>query len=261
MEKLLQNRVVFVSGEMTMHEVIRTMRDHNISSVLVTDQDDIVAGIITERDIVQKFTLLEVKDKLQAKAFAVMTRPIFMARVSQLYEDIRDMFRTQGYRHFPVTTLDHHKKHVIGIMTVTDIASAWLLSHSKAEPKPQKPPLTILAGDEDLTKSYESLFAALGMEPDIEGHALNRLEKAVSSHIPILMDIDHVGIDMAKEYLSKVKHHGSVLILLSSDPKLVAPLQKHLHGPLMSVSLKPLDISQILRVLRQVNAYVADRSA
>jgi CBS domain-containing protein len=254
MEKSLRNRVVFISGETSMRDVIGTMRDHNISSVLVTDHSDKVAGIITERDIVQKFTLLEVADKLDSKAFAVMNRPLKMARISHLYQDIHHLFKTHGYRHFPVTTASDDRKDVIGMMTVTDIAHAWLTSSQKKEEesRDQPPFLAIVAGDDPMTTSYQMLFSSLGFHPFIEGDPRTRLEFAVARKIPILLDIDGLTLSIAKEYLVCVKHHRSLLLLLSSEPQLVQPLKQHLQGPLINISLKPLDISQILRVLQQV---------
>jgi CBS domain-containing protein len=252
MEKLLQNRVVFLPGETSMRDVIQTMRDRNISSVLITDLDHMVSGIITERDIVQKFTLLEVPDKLTAKANAVMTRPVMMARVSHLYQDIIGLFRSRGFRHFPVTSSGNHEKNVIGIMTVTDIAGAWLSAHSKSVYSGQKSPLVIICGDSKQTEIYEQLFSQLGLAPEIQGLPEDLLDEAMDRRLPILLDIDQIGLDKAKRYLSKVRKHESVLVLLSSDTKLVQALKDHLHGPLMSVCLKPLDISQILRTIRQV---------
>jgi CBS domain-containing protein len=261
MEKLLQNRVVFLSGDTSMRDVIRTMRDRNISSVLITDVDHRVSGIITERDIVQKFTLLEVADKLNAKANAVMTRPVMMARVSHLYQDIVGLFRSRGFRHFPVTSSDNHEKSIIGIMTVTDIAGAWLSAHSKKVHGDDKAPLVIISGDNQQTSIYEQLFSQLGLTPETEGLPEDLLSKALDRQLPILLDIDQVGIDKAKRYLSMVRKHGSVLVLLSSDAKLVQALRDHLHGPLMSVCLKPLDISQILRTIRQVQTAATELSA
>ena len=49
------NHVVTVSADRTLPEAIRTLVDRNIGSLLVTDADGRVAGLITERDILREF--------------------------------------------------------------------------------------------------------------------------------------------------------------------------------------------------------------
>jgi signal-transduction protein with cAMP-binding, CBS, and nucleotidyltransferase domain len=100
MRELIKRRLVFVDAEQTTTDVVATMRDQNISSILVLNRDRHVAGIVTERDIVQKFTLLEKHEKLHASVAAFMTRPVAFARLSHLEEDVRTMFFQKHLQHF-----------------------------------------------------------------------------------------------------------------------------------------------------------------
>ncbi len=46
-------RVVTINADQTIHEAINRLNQHRIGALIVTGQDDEIAGIITERDILQ----------------------------------------------------------------------------------------------------------------------------------------------------------------------------------------------------------------
>ena len=46
-------RVVTINSDQTIHEAINRLNQHRIGALIVTGQDDEIAGIITERDILQ----------------------------------------------------------------------------------------------------------------------------------------------------------------------------------------------------------------
>lgn len=252
----MKKRVVFVPGEMPMSEVVMQMKDLNISSVLVVDHLTEVVGIITERDIVQKFTLLDLKNKLASKAFTVMNRPLVVARLDHLYGDIRTLFLKHKIRHFPVTQGGHKAHEIVGIVTVTDLAAGWLNSTPTQESLPAKIPerFIVVMGLEVNRLLYSKLFKALSIEPIIDGDNDGLVRRALELQIPAVLDLDGMGLEDIKRLLSGLKGHHEPVLLLSSDGKLVEPLKKAMNTQIFQVAMKPLDVSEVLRLLNRFDA-------
>lgn len=260
MNELIKRRLVFVDTDETMLEVIRTMRDHNISSVLVRSRDRLVVGILTERDIVQKFTLLEKQDKLQASVSAFMTRPVNFARLAYLEEDVREMFFQKGWRHFPVNDGSLHEKDILGMLTVTDMSRAYLKTARSVKKDLKQETLVIVSRDLLMRSRYKTLFEALNFTVITGGDIDQLVFRAVSNVFPIVFDIDELSLDVAKKDLARLKEHRGVFIILSSQPDLVEPLKKLLNNDLHCVALKPLDISYILLLLARLHQGAVEAS-
>ncbi len=253
MKDMLTRRLLTVSTEDTILDAVRKMRDANVSSVLVINSDELVVGIITERDIVHKFTLLDVQDKLLAKAGVFMTRPVVMARVDHLEEDVRSLFFGKGIRHFPVTKGTHALHDILGIVTVTDLASAWFGKGTTSEQNASgKHEQSILIVCEEVTtrEHYRQILKALGFQPVLEGTSDELMERACQQQLPLLVDIDGLELEKIKRYLKMLKgSHNNIFLLLSSQPQLVGPLREQLKAEGHFVVLKPLDISYLLQLL------------
>jgi signal-transduction protein with cAMP-binding, CBS, and nucleotidyltransferase domain len=252
-KEFIKRHLVFVQAEQTMTDVVATMRDQNISSVLVINRDREVIGIVTERDIVQKFTLLEKQEKLHALVAAFMTRPVAFARLSHLEEDVRDMFFQKRLRHFPVSDGSVRESDILGMLTVTDMTAAYLKSGQKLKKDLVKEPLVVVSRDVGTRKRYQKLFEALNFTVITGGDIDQLVQQALTQVYPIVFDIDALGMEEAKKDLARLKTHRGVFILLSSQPALVEPLKKLLNSDLHSVALKPLDISYILLLLSRLN--------
>lgn len=252
MKELVKRHLIFVDAEQTMSDVVAIMRDNNISSVLVLNQARIVTGIVTERDIVQKFTLLEKQEKLQASVAAFMTRPVFFARLAQLESDVQTMFFKKRLRHFPVTADTLHEKDVIGMLTVTDMSGGYLRALGRTRQAVSKGSLYIVAEDSATRQRYQTLFTALNFHV-VTGADLERvMQEALASGEPIVFDVDGLQLEEGKKALTKLREHRGIFILLSSQPNLVEPLKKLLTSEQHCVALKPLDISYILLLLTRL---------
>lgn len=99
-------------------EVAKKMVKKNISSLAMTDEDDRIAGIVTERDIVNVVTNGIAPDKVPASS--LMTRPLVSIRSNSHIEDAAKTMASNRVRHLMVT--DPHSGQVVGIITVTDLA-------------------------------------------------------------------------------------------------------------------------------------------
>ena len=79
----INSTVSFAKHDMLMQDVVKEMIDKKISSVLVEDDKGMIVGIITERDIVRKFTLLDLEDKLQRTVATIPTRFSFLGSLAK----------------------------------------------------------------------------------------------------------------------------------------------------------------------------------
>lgn len=260
MKKLIKRHLVFVEAEQTMTDVVATMRDHNISSVLVLNRDRDVVGIVTERDIVQKFTLLEKEEKLRASVAAFMTRPVAFARLTHLEEDVRDMLFQKRLRHFPVSDGSVHEKDILGMLTVTDMSRAYLKSTQNFKNELIKESVVIVSRDAATRQRYQKLFEALNFTVVTGGDIDLLVQRALSYAHPIVFDVDGLSLDETKKDLAQLKKHRGVFIVLSSQAQLVEPLKKLLDNDLHCVAQKPLDISYILLLLSRLNHGVSEAS-
>lgn len=92
MPTIYNSKLVFVDSQASVKQVVELHIEKSISSVLICDANECVAGIFTERDVVRKFVLLEKKDKLAARFNTVMSRPvIFVDNDPNLSEKIIDL--------------------------------------------------------------------------------------------------------------------------------------------------------------------------
>ncbi|HYX33784.1 MAG TPA: hypothetical protein VE954_11775 [Oligoflexus sp.] len=221
--------------------------------MLVLNRDQQVVGIVTERDIVQKFTLLEKPEKLEASVNAFMTRPVHVARLAHLEVDVGDMFFQKRPRHFPVSAGSMHQSDILGMLTVTDMTNAYLKSAHRLKKDLKKEPLVIVSRDLQARSRYQTLFEALHFTVITGGDIDHLVQQALTHVYPIVFDIDKLGFDEAKKDLARLKAHRGVFILLSSQATLVEPLKKLMNNELHCVALKPLDISYILLLLSRLD--------
>ena len=132
LKQLVSRPPLFVPAEWDIDRTIKAMIDRKTSSVLVYEDDGEVVGILTERDILRKVSILDVDRKLGRRVRAIMTRPVRFATLATLDRDILEFHRQLGLRHYPVLKAQGAatKDNVAGVLTVTDIARCYLDSLS-----------------------------------------------------------------------------------------------------------------------------------
>ena len=240
----VRHSVKFVYGSDTIETVVRAMKNHNISSVLVLDDEQVVTGIITERDIVKKFTLLSMEDKLKAKANALMTRPVHFADLKHLHRDIKDLHFKKRVRHFPVYADEPMtQENIVGMMTATDLCRRYLrkVDEDKLEDDRDAPKVLLVAGAA-ATMRLTKLLKIMGCSV-LECTSFEKQigEKAVKK-IPILIDMDHVYEDFEK-IVSLSKTHEKDVVFISHKAKKAKELRGKLREKHLHVMMKPIDIS------------------
>jgi CBS domain-containing protein len=113
--------VVTIGGTATVHDAIMRLNKHNIGSLVVTAENGIVVGIITERDILREVAerCEEVKDRLVAEA---MTRDVIIGVPGDDLAYVMGVMIKNRIRHLPVMD----ESGLVGIVSIGDVVNASL---------------------------------------------------------------------------------------------------------------------------------------
>jgi CBS domain-containing protein len=109
-----------VSVLATVQEAIQTMLERNVGAVAVIDEQGIVAGMFTERDVLSKFALSE-RDPKTTPVRELMSPMVEMATEETTAGEALQVMLEQHYRHIPI--VDPHGK-VLGILSIRNILEA-----------------------------------------------------------------------------------------------------------------------------------------
>jgi CBS domain-containing protein len=109
-----------VSLEATVEEAIRTMIDKQVGAVAVVDDQGVVAGMFTERDVLAKFALSG-RDPKATPVRELMSPMVEMATEETTPSEALQVMLERHYRHMPV--VDDRGK-VLGIVSIRNILEA-----------------------------------------------------------------------------------------------------------------------------------------
>ncbi|SDI62840.1 CBS domain-containing protein [Alteribacillus bidgolensis] len=109
---------VKVTSQTPIAEVAEKMVKENASSVIVENEQKHLAGIITEKDLVQRVVAFS-KDGKTTAAEIMSKNPYIITRQAYYYEAMSSFFMN-GVKHLPVAEEDDHKK-IIGMITLSDL--------------------------------------------------------------------------------------------------------------------------------------------
>ena len=104
----------------SVRDAIQTMLDHRVGAVAVVDENRCVAGIFTERDVLQKFALSG-QDPAQAPVRNLMTTPVQMATIETTAGEALEVMVERHIRHLPVADADGK---LLGILSVRHLLQA-----------------------------------------------------------------------------------------------------------------------------------------
>lgn len=108
-------------------DAIGTMKARNIGAVIVLDDDDELAGIFTERDLLTRVAG-EGLDSKVTRVSEVMTPDPQCVEASTTVEEAMRMVTEQRIRHLPLVT----GRRVEGLISSGDL-TAWVVTAQKAE--------------------------------------------------------------------------------------------------------------------------------
>ena len=101
-------------------EAIQTMLDHRVGAVAVVDENHCVAGIFTERDVLQKLAISG-KDPAQTPVRGLMTAPVQMATIETTAGEALEVMVDRHIRHLPIA--DPSGK-LLGILSIRNLLQA-----------------------------------------------------------------------------------------------------------------------------------------
>ena len=104
----------------TVEEAIRTMIDKAVGAVAVIDDEGVVAGMFTERDVLAKFALSG-RDPGQTPVREMMSPMVEMATRETTPGEALQVMLERHYRHMPI--VDDRGK-VLGICSIRNILQA-----------------------------------------------------------------------------------------------------------------------------------------
>ncbi len=249
----INSNVVFFGGEAPIAEVVKAMVDREISSVLVIDEQDNVIGILTERDIVRKFTLLDMADKMERKVAAVMTRGVIFADLKTFRQDVLKLHLEKKIRHFPILRGKEPKKeNIVGILSITDILRAYIVdrtpkSEGQVSAKALFGPLFILVKNPAAAaEPYQHIFAELGYNIVVVDSLDSFLTQHLKDQPPLLVDLDHFSAKELHPLLPAIHIYPGPLVLTSANLALISSLRKfQKKNEKRLIAAKPLDFSYV----------------
>jgi CBS domain-containing protein len=109
-----------VSVEATVEDAVRTMIDRAVGAVAVIDEQGVVAGMFTERDVLAKFALSGRGPK-STPVREMMSTIVEMATEATTPAEALQVMIERHYRHMPI--VDEHGK-LLGICSIRNILQA-----------------------------------------------------------------------------------------------------------------------------------------
>ncbi|GKX28026.1 CBS domain-containing protein [Vallitalea longa] len=117
-KEIMTSDIVSVCEDTSIKEVARKMRDEDIGSVPVEDNNQLI-GIVTDRDIVLK-TIAEDVNVENAKCKDIMTKDVVTATPDMNVKDVADLMSHNQVKRIPVV----EDKNVVGIISLKDLSQA-----------------------------------------------------------------------------------------------------------------------------------------
>jgi len=267
-QHLIQTNVAFIHHDATMDDAVKKMVTLQISSLLVYDHEDRVVGILTERDVVRKFTPLILQDKMSRTVSTVMTRPLVCASAGNFNKEIPRLHAELGIRHFPIVRGDLVTRSaplvsdIVGLVSTTDLAREYLhgLATRQQEPSRQRVPvaLTVICRNRSEGNFYQNIFEQLNFKVAVETVITGELAKNFRAASRILIEFDTFPAADQKIILEGLKSWPGRLIIATSREELLPVFRKHLNrhhpdghhldGHHQHVALKPLNLPYCARL-------------
>jgi len=115
------NDIYSISPESSLREMADEMLAKKIGSLVVTDKDSLLVGIITERDFLN-IVGKHAKDWEDISVSDVMTKEVITANPEDTLEQVMSVMTQHHIRHIPV--MGNNK--ILGILALGDIINALL---------------------------------------------------------------------------------------------------------------------------------------
>jgi CBS domain-containing protein len=112
---LMRRDIETIDREATLITAAKRMSEKRIGALMVTQAGE-MAGIVTERDLLQK-GLAHNEDPAQVRVGSVMTHMLVDIDINRTVHDASDLMAEKHIRHLPVT----ENRKIVGILSVRDL--------------------------------------------------------------------------------------------------------------------------------------------
>jgi CBS domain-containing protein len=117
-KELMVKNVITLRTDTSVHEAAKLLNKNKIGCLVVVRDGDI-EGILTERDLLER-VLEECRNPRETKVSEIMTKDVIVGKPDmEIYEATSIMIKSK-IKKLPIV----EKSHLVGIITVTDIARA-----------------------------------------------------------------------------------------------------------------------------------------
>ncbi|HHY90180.1 MAG TPA: CBS domain-containing protein [Clostridiales bacterium] len=123
---LMTNQVATADPNMPVNQVASQMKDYNVGSIPVCDQNGRLLGIVTDRDIVLRSVA---SGNLQANAQDVMTKNIVYATPDMDVHEAARLMAEHQIRRLPVV----QNGKITGILSIGDLATVNIYANEAGD--------------------------------------------------------------------------------------------------------------------------------
>jgi len=116
-EQLMTPDIATISPEARVEEAVAVLLEENIGSLVVTDEDDQLAGIITSNDFLTVVSEVDADDSATVAEF--MTDRVVTISPDESIQTAAARMITNGISHLPV----EDEEGIVGMLSTTDITA------------------------------------------------------------------------------------------------------------------------------------------
>jgi CBS domain-containing protein len=117
--EIMTEQPISLNGESTVQEAARTMRERNIGAVLITDGEQRLQGIVTDRDIVVR-AIAQGKEPSQTRLREICSAALAHLTPEDTVDNAIKLMAKKGIRRIPV--IDGERP--VGVISLGDLALA-----------------------------------------------------------------------------------------------------------------------------------------
>jgi CBS domain-containing protein len=126
LKELVRRKPITISGEATIHDVVKIMAEQNIGFLVVVESGRMV-GVLSEKDVVRS---LAERGNLSVKVSDICKRDIITLQEDATLEEAAEKMGKHGIRHVVVV---NKSGELIGVVSVRDLIQELYASGSKTD--------------------------------------------------------------------------------------------------------------------------------
>jgi MHS family proline/betaine transporter-like MFS transporter len=126
LNELVRRKPITISGEATIHDVVKIMAEQNIGFLVVVENGRMV-GVLSERDVVRS---LAERGNLSVKVSDICKRDIITLQEDATLEEAAEKMGKHGIRHIVVV---NKSGELIGVVSVRDLIQELYATGSETD--------------------------------------------------------------------------------------------------------------------------------